>query len=83
VKTTGATVVRRSGNEVGFSALRTGQAVEVKGTSAADGSITATRLTIESDPTGAVSEVEFVGSITAVSSGPRTARSRWVAARSR
>ncbi len=74
VKTTGATVVRRSGNEVGFSALRTGQAIEVKGTSAADGSITATRLTIESDPTGAVSEVEFVGSITAVSGSAANGR---------
>lgn len=67
ITTTSATVVRRSGNVVGFDALRTGQTLEVTGATAANGSVTATRLTIESDPTGAAAEVEFTGSLTAVS----------------
>ena len=47
VQTTAATVVRRSGNVVGFDALRQGQTIEVKGTAVGSGVINATRLTIE------------------------------------
>ena len=67
LRTSSTTVVRRSGNVVGFDALRTGQTLEVYATSAADGTLAATRLTIESDATGAATEVEFVGALTAVS----------------
>lgn len=68
VRTTAATVVRRSGNVVAFDVLGVGQTVEVKGTSQADGSVLATRITIEDlGPTPAPVEAEVEGRLTSIS----------------
>jgi hypothetical protein len=64
VRTSAATVVRRSGNEVGQGALAVGQLLEVKGIVRGDGTIDATRLTIEDE--GAETEVEFSGTLTSI-----------------
>jgi Domain of unknown function (DUF5666) len=70
VHTSAATVVRRRGDSIAFSSLRTGQTVEVRGTSEASGSVLANRLTIEDDAV-AEQEIEFSGTISSISgSGP-------------
>lgn len=64
VRTSVATVVRRSSNEVGLAALVVGQSLQVKGLARADGSVEASRLTIE-DEAPAV-EIEFEGTLTSM-----------------
>jgi hypothetical protein len=49
IRTNASTVVRRRGDPAGFDRMRVGQEVEVKGLLQADGSILATRITLEED----------------------------------
>jgi hypothetical protein len=64
VRTSAATVIRRGGNVLGFAALALQQMVEVEGTSRADASIDAAKITIEDDAAPeAEAEVEVKGTI--------------------
>lgn len=49
VRTNADTVVRRRGDPVGFDRMRVGQRVEIKGLQQSDGSVLATRITLEED----------------------------------
>jgi len=49
VRTNTNTVVRRRGDPVGFDRMRVGQRVEIKGLQQPDGSVLATRITLEED----------------------------------
>ena len=69
VRTNAATVIRRSGNVVGFGALAVQQMVEVEGTSRADGTVDAAKITIEDDQAPeAEAEVEVKGTISGLGS---------------
>lgn len=77
VRTSSATAIRRRGNVVGFNALTVEQEVEVKGRRRSDGSIDATRITLEDgedeedegddEDDDGQAEVEVEGSISALS----------------
>ncbi len=49
VRTDANTLVRRKGDAVAFGRIHTGQRAEIKGVSQADGSVLATRITLEDD----------------------------------
>ena len=49
VRTDANTLVRRKGDAVAFDRIHTGQRAEIKGVSQADGSVLATRITLEDD----------------------------------
>jgi hypothetical protein len=69
VRTDAATVIRRNGSVVGFGALALQQVVEVEGTSRADGSVDAAKITIEDDQVPeAEAEVEVKGTISGLGS---------------
>jgi len=65
VTTTGATQIRRRGDDLGFGALQVGQTIEVSGTLQSGGTVQAKKLTIESED----DDVDVEGVATAIT-GP-------------
>ncbi len=64
VTTTGATEVRRRGDNLDFSALQVGQTIDVSGTLQPGGTVLAKKLTIESEDDDVDVEGAVVGAIT-------------------
>jgi hypothetical protein len=69
VRTNASTLVRRRGDPVSFDRLRVGQIVEVDGVPQSDGSVLATRITIE-DEAPDERDVEFTGALTSIAGTP-------------
>ena len=69
VRTDGGTRIRRSGQAVSLSDLRVGQTAEVEGVALADGSVRATKISVEDDADGDdgdAQETEFRGTVQSV-----------------
>ena len=64
VRTDGNTLVRRRGDPVAFSRLQVGQVVEVDGVQQSDGSVLASRITIEDE---AGQKIDLEGTVSSIS----------------
>jgi uncharacterized protein DUF5666 len=80
VHTNSSTRIRRKGDPIPFGALAVGQTVEVEGAGQADGSLLASKITLEDDDDnpGVGAEVEFQGTIQAINNTTLTVAGRLV-----
>jgi uncharacterized protein DUF5666 len=82
VHVTSSTRIRRKGDPIPFSALAVGQTVEVEGTTQANGSVLASKITLEDDDDddgpGPGAEVKFEGHVERTSGSDLTVAARLV-----